>query len=193
MSKRNFGTITLYVMCVSCIAMNNARAQGSFVGADGCTVLGDLIDNELSQKRWFGEGGSGLLLSNSGQLDVTTCNQTARAVTGAFTSALAGMNIDVSWGYYPGHKSDTCFSADLSQCYPDRYPLIGVAISDQMVVLDIWRVVRQAVIGSMPLGSASDTSRFSVSDFGTTLSRALRKNTLRATLNYQHDILRTEN
>ena len=191
MANRILATIILCATNFCGFAAHGAPAQqpGS---VDGCAVLGELVVTELALSRWFGKGSSGLLLEDAAATDVIICNQTARAVTAAFTSALAGMNIDVSWGYFPPHPGDYCMSGDLSQCYPDRYPLSGRAFGSRSFVVDSWRAVQTTVIASMPLGTASDTSRFSTRGFSTTLSRSLEQNTHRPALRYQQNILSSE-
>lgn len=192
MAKRIFATIILCATSCCGFAAHGAPAPQPPGSVDGCAVLGELVVTELALSRWFGKGSSGLLLEDAAATDIIICNQTARAVTGAFTAALAGMNIDVSWGYYPPHTGDTCLSGDLSQCYPDRYPLSAGTAGSRSFVVDGWRAVQSAVIASMPLGTASDTSRFSARGFSTTLSRSLEQKTSGPALDYQQNILSSE-
>lgn len=192
MAKRNFATIIVCLASICGPGAGNAQAQQALSGAEGCTALGELVATELALSRWFGVGSTALLPSGAGRSDINICYQTARTVTGAFTAALAGMNIEVRWGYYPPHPGDYCMSGDLSQCYPDRYPLSTGTIGGRYFVADSWRAVQQTVTARMQLGTASDTSRFSPHGLSTALGRALEQNRSGVALDYQQGILSAE-
>lgn len=176
MAKRKIAALILCVVGLNSLVLTSVHAQQPLIVADGCALLGELVTNQLTLKRWYGDGGSGLLLSNPGQIDITICNQTARTVTVAFTAALAEMNIGITWDPYRRIPDVPCHSGDISQCHPERYPFPGGAGGDHVFILESWRAVQQAVASNMPFGVASDTARFSASKFGTTFSRSLEQN-----------------
>lgn len=175
MTKRNLAVLCAGVLTVGAFISTTVHARPAGTAADGCSVLSDLVVTELTLARWYGVGNYGAQLPPPGELGEVVCYQTARTVTAAFSAAFAEMDIDITWNFWPDYRGDSCLSADLSQCYPDRYPLSGGAPIAPAYVLDSWNSVRRAVSSSMPLGTASDTSRFSASQLGSRLGRDLNR------------------
>lgn len=151
MAKGKLAVLMLAGIAVSALA-NNSRAAEANTADDGCALLAQLVYAEVTENAWYGPGRVAWSWPNPGEYRVAICNHTARAVSRAYTSAMAAMGEDISWGYSHSGHGDACLSGFLEQCYPERYPLSGAGA---------WSAVQTAVRQAMPQGTASDQSVFS--------------------------------
>ena len=167
MAKRKFAALML--ASIGALAMaNNVRAGEPFIGVDGCAVLAELVYTELTVAAWYGPGDFGAWPRNPGETEITICNQTARTVSKAFTSAMTSIGTEVRWGLPSVNPGDVCQSGFLEQCYPDRYPLDAPH--------DTWGTLRKVVQQAMPFGTASDRAIFSSGAMRLALRSALARN-----------------
>lgn len=98
------------------------------------------------------------------------CRNTAEVATRAFSHALAGLNMQVTWNE-PMNPGDYCLSGDLSECYPGPDPGVPMLPPNQLAfVYDAWKGVRNAVASQMPLGTASGVSTFTAASLDSALS-----------------------
>lgn len=147
----------------------DAAAQDPVIGVDGCAILAILVYTEVTHAGL--QGGAGELGTWPRPGEITICNQTARRITTAYSSALRQMNIYVSWGNPPMDSGDYCLSHDLDQCYPDRNPYMPpLSATDRAFVAESWAAVTRAVSANMQAGAFSDVVRFERK----TLQRQLR-------------------
>jgi len=166
MAKRKFAALML--ASIGALALtNNVRAGEPFIGVDGCAVLAELVYSEITAAAWYGPGGFSAWPRNPGETDITICNQTARTVSKAFTSAMTTIGTEVRWGLSSINPGDVCESGFLEQCYPDRYPFDSPN--------DTWGTLSKIVQQAMPFGSASDRAIFSSGAMRRALRSALGK------------------
>lgn len=167
MAKRKFAALML--MSISALAFaNNVRAGEPFIGVDGCAVLAELVYSELTAAAWYGPGDFGAWPGNPGETDITICNQTARTVSKAFTSAMTNIGTEVRWGLSSINPGDVCQSGFLEQCYPERYPIDAPN--------NTWGALSKIVQQAMPFGMASDRAIFSSGAMRQALRSALARN-----------------
>jgi hypothetical protein len=153
--------------------------------ADGCTILEDLVKRSVHASATeyyprqparrvhsFARGGS----VGSTVTGKQACPNTAEVTTRAFSRALAGLNMPISWNRRgPMNPGDYCLSGDLSQCYPSQYPLYPSMGPHQMAfVYDAWKGVRRAVAAQMPFGTAAGLAQFNPDSLEVALSSSLQ-------------------
>lgn len=161
MAKRSFvlGCTVLTVLATQAAA--RADTIRPFAGADGCGMLAAVVFQEVAASAWL-EPGSRIVSREDGNTEVTICNQTARTVTGAFTKAMATMNIYIGWNDPRDARGDECLSAFLSQCYPHRNPFVPITSgSDLAFIYTSWSAVQATALKYTDASGRSDTSRFS--------------------------------
>lgn len=167
MAKRKFAALML--ASIGALALtNNVRAEEPFIGVDGCAVLADLVHTELTAAAWYGPGDFGAWPGYPGETEMTICNQTARTVSKAFTSAMASIGAEIRWGDSSINPGDVCQSGFLEQCYPERYPKDGSNAT--------WATLSKIVQRAMPFGTASDRATFSPGAMRLALRSALARN-----------------
>lgn len=103
------------------------------------------------------------------------CGNTTEVASRAFTEALSGLNMQVSWrDPRIGHDGPVCWSADPSACRPSynpsNSPMPGYR---QLFVHDAWQGVRNAIASQMPFGTASGVSNFTAESLDAALSSHL--------------------
>ena len=151
-----------------------ATAQQALVGVDGCAILASVVYTEVTQARLGYSSGSSADLLYAGHNEITLCNQSTRSVTRAFSAALRGMNVHVTWGFHTGYSGDYCLSHFLSQCYPRGNPAMpDLRKSEQSFVMHSWRAVHDAVQSRMAHYPGSDVARFEASDLGRSIRRSV--------------------
>ena len=160
MAKRNFAALMLASIAAAAFPVN-VRADQAFAGADGCTVLSQIVYSEVTAAAWGGPPVSSSV-GEAFSADVSTCNRTARTVSKAFALAMTNVGSDIYWRYPSEDPGDYCWSGFLDQCYPRRAPLGADA--------DTWMAVSATIRYAMPSGPASDQSIFS----GGAMRQALR-------------------
>ena len=167
MAKRKFAALML--ASIGALAFtNNVRAGEPFIGVDGCAVLAELVYTEITAAAWYGPGDFSAWPRSPGATDITICNQTARTVSKAFTSAMTSIGKEVRWGLPSINPGDVCQSGFLEQCYPDRYPFDAPN--------NTWGTLSKIVQQAMPFGSASDQAIFSSEAMRRALRSALARN-----------------
>jgi len=183
--------LCLFALGACVFLTNNSRAEEPLIAADGCAILGGLVYAEVLRSGWYGHRGVEIKPHADGQIDIKICSQTAQTVSAAFGSALTQLNIHVSWPAYPGSSGDSCLSHYLSECYPERYPLLGETSAwNPAFVNDAWSAVQRSVLSSMPLGSASDISRFDRPELRSALRRSFSSETAGTWSHYyQRDVI----
>ncbi|MBT8102039.1 MAG: hypothetical protein KJO95_03660 [Gammaproteobacteria bacterium] len=166
MAKRNF--VALMLAGVGALAISsNARTEEAFIGVDGCAVLAQLVYAEVTADAWYGPRDVLSWADAPVENAITICNQTARTVSKAYTSAMNSVGAPIDWGYPSLDPGDVCLSGFLEQCYPDRYPIDALA--------GTWNAVSRTVQQAMPNGSGSDQSIFSTAAMRLALRSALRQ------------------
>ena len=150
----------------------SARAQQRPGGVDGCMTLASVVYSEVSRARLdYFAGAFGELLY-SGRNETSLCNDTARSVTRAVTSALRDANIFVTWGGHTGYNRDHCLSHVLAQCYPTADPAMPpLSTPERLLIMRSWRAVYDSVAAEMSLYPGSNVSRFR----GQELARSIRR------------------
>ena len=150
-------------------------AQRAVIGVDGCAVLAAVVYTEVTKARLGHSSGSAADLPYAGRDEITLCNQSARSVTRAFSAALRGMNIHVTWGFHTGYSGDYCLSHFLSQCYPRGNPAMpNLSKSERSFVMRSWQAVHDAVQHRMAHYPGSDVARFEAGDLGRSIRRSVR-------------------
>ncbi|HEX5789391.1 MAG TPA: hypothetical protein VFY03_14500 [Woeseiaceae bacterium] len=152
-----------------------AAADGRVPGdAIGCQALEQAVYAGVLQSS---ERGTAVRLrqdlAHAGHLE---CADTARAVTAAFTRAMARGNIYLTW-QWDRNRGDMCLSGDLSQCYPRGNPFVPLPRADAAFVADSWFAVLLAVGKSMPQGYFADVSRFTSVGMAMALGAELERRT----------------
>ena len=151
-----------------------AAAQQALIGVDGCAILASVVYTEVTQARLGYSSAPRADLFYAGRDEVTLCNQSTRSVTRAFSSALRGMNIYVTWGFHTGYSGDYCLSHFLSQCYPRGNPAMpDLSKSEQSFVMQSWRAVHDSVQPRMAHYPGSDVVRFEAADLGRSIRRSV--------------------
>ena len=150
-------------------------AEGRVAGdATGCRALEQTVHAAVLQAS---EGGTAMRLqqglAHAGQLE---CSDTARAVTAAFTRAMARGNVYLNW-QWDRDRGDMCLSGDLSQCYPRGNPFVPLPRADAAFVADSWFAVVRALGKSMPQGYFTDVSRFTTTGMAMALDAELERRT----------------
>ena len=164
MMKRKFAAWILAGIGAIALA-NNANADGPYIGVDGCAVLAQLVYAEVTAAAWYGSGGLWCLVDEANDSGIAVCNQTARTVSNAFTSAMTSIGSPIRWGYPSVNPSDVCLSIYLDQCYPDPSRLGATDAT--------WNAVTKTVRQAMPNGVATDQSIFNSSAMRLALRLAL--------------------
>ena len=151
-----------------------ASAQQAVIGVDGCAILASVVYTEVTEARLgYSSGLPGDLLY-SGRNEITLCNQSARSVTGAFSSALRQSNIHVTWGFHTGYSGDYCLSHFLSQCYPRGNPSMPtLSKAERSFVMRSWQAVYASVQSRMAPYPGSDVTRFQAGDLGRSIRRSV--------------------
>ena len=150
------------------------RAQQAVVGVDGCAILASVVYTEVTQARLGFSSASGRDLLYTGRDEITLCNQAARSVTRAFTSALRAANIYVTWGFHTGYGGDYCLSHFLSQCYPRGNPAMPpLSKSEWSFVTRSWQAVHDSVGYRMAHYPGSDVARFHADELGRSIRRSV--------------------
>lgn len=105
------------------------------------------------------------------------CSSTTEAATRAFTEALAGLNMQVSWNLDPPlDRGDHCLSHYLDQCYPDRKPGDATLTPNRLAfVYDAWKGVRRALQSQMPRSTPGGISAFTSGSLESALSASLSR------------------
>lgn len=166
MAKRKIAALMLASIGALAVT-NNVRAGEPFIGVDGCAVLAELVYTELTTAAWYGPGDFGAWPGYPGETEMTICNQTARTVSKAFTSAMTSIGAEVRWEYSSITPGDVCQSGFLEQCYPERYPFDAPN--------DTWSTLSKIVQQAMPFGTASDRATFSPAAMRQALRSALAR------------------
>ncbi len=173
MAKRIFAA--LIIASVLGLATSQSQAQLRPFAVDGCARLARVIYAEVSAAAVFGKKRSGPWAINLGQGDLSVCKHTAKTVSRAFTSAMLSAGIEVSWAADKTNNGDFCWSHFLSQCYPNRDPLVqSVTSIDAEFVQKSWFVVSRAVMSEMYNPFSSDEVRFRDDDLKLRLGLSLR-------------------
>ncbi|MGB5626780.1 MAG: hypothetical protein WBM61_13665 [Woeseiaceae bacterium] len=118
MAKRNFAALILAGIAILTLP-NNARAEEPYIGVDGCAVLAQLVYAEVAAASWYGSDSLWPLANDANNAGIAVCNQTARTVSKAFSSAMTSKGSPVRWGYPSVNPGDACLSTYLDQCHPD--------------------------------------------------------------------------
>lgn len=186
MAKRNLASFLLIVVTSIALAPAASIAQPATGGADGCTILADLVYAQVVGSGLSGPGRFAAVPVTLGRNEMTVCHETTRVTSKAFTAALVQMNIYVRWNDFPGDSGDYCASHYLSQCYPDRVPFDTVATTAESVFLhDAWRAVQHTVGQRMPSRFVSDTIRFSAGGIRRSLQNSFARYTTGTLQEYQ--------
>ncbi len=148
----------------------DTQAQQGFPGTDDCGALANLVHGEVVASTLF----SGYRLApEPTRGEPLICNQTASAVASGFSSAMAAINVYVAWSTPADRPGDTCLGHDITLCYPVQSPFVPSGAWDAADVAATWQVVVNVVSRTMPLGTASDQSRFHEYDLRLRLNFAL--------------------
>ncbi len=173
MAKRIFAALMLPL--VLGLAASQTHAQFSPVTVDGCAKLARVIYAEVSAAALYGPKRSGPWTINMGQGELAICKHAARTVSRAYTSAMLGAGIQVSWGPDDNRNGDYCWGGFISQCYPGRDRLgYSANGTDSMFVAKTWAVVSQSVMREMYNPFSSDEVRFRDDDLKLRLGLSLR-------------------
>lgn len=173
MAKRNFAA--LIVLSALGLTAQAASAQQIAVTVDGCAKLARIIYAEVSAAALYGPGRSGPWVIDPGQGEISICTHTAKTVSHAFTTAMLSAGFTVSWDKQFIDPGDYCDSGFLSQCYPDRDPLLAPTFSvDTVFVQESWMIVSQSVMREMYNPFSSDEVRFRDNDLKLRLGLSLR-------------------
>ena len=173
MAKRIFAALIMAL--VLGLPASQTRAQLLPIVVDGCAKLARVIYAEVSAAALYGPNKSGPWAINLGQGDISVCEHTAKTVSQAFTSAMRGAGVEVSWGPDDNRNGDYCWSGFISQCYPGRGRLgYSMAGADFAFVARSWSVVSQSVMREMYNPYSSDEVRFRDDDLKLRLGLSLR-------------------
>lgn len=154
MAKGNIATGFVLLLAASVTLAQPARAE------DGCALLERLVQESVYRaateyKPALPQSKASL---RAGALAYRqACLRTVEVTTGAFTRAMAGLDIAIGW--YPPGPGDYCLSHDLARCYPERADS-GLPPEQLAFVYDAWKGVRNAVIAHMRQGSSSGVATF---------------------------------
>jgi len=182
MATRIFAFIILAAM-LAAWPFADTRAQQLFADGDGCAALATVIHEQVASSAWSFPGTPSF--GSEDRLGLSSCEHTTRTVTASFSRAMASMNIYVTWTGQSPLPGDMCQSAFLSQCYPDRSPLVpwgGAA--ETAFMYDAWRGVYKAVTRNMPAGVDSDVSRFTTTSLRSDMQRSLSQSVNVAVYDY---------
>lgn len=160
--------ITFGLIALLALMQPDANAAAKRMDADGCTLLANTVESAVLRAAGQSDiqtilqvGGD--LLHSSG-LDTkgpTSCNETTRVTTAAFSAALFKIGMPVGWGDAPPNPGDFCYSHYLDQCYPRLVSGYSASSAKQLsFVNDTWKAVNVGVRNFMPYGTAGDFSRF---------------------------------
>ena len=166
MDKKEF---TLGVVVLLSAMQSQASAAGKRMDADGCSLLASTVESAVLRaagqtdvRTDFQHGKHSLSDIGITTTGPTTCNETTRVTTSAFSAALSKIGMPVDWGYMPPDLGDYCLSHYLDQCYPRLASGYKTSNAKQLsFVHDAWKAVNVGVRTFMPYGTAGDFSSFS--------------------------------
>jgi hypothetical protein len=177
MAKRTFASAAFLVFLLA------THAQTARAG-DGCDGLKERVrTNVYGSATEFATDDLGRGIDATGRTGAVgstlsgrqTCVDTAEATTGAFSEALAALNMPVTWNSSPMSAGDYCLSHDLRQCYPSQHPLHPSLPPNHVAfIYDAWAGVRNGVTSQMPFGTATGVSQFTVESLDAALSSSLK-------------------
>jgi hypothetical protein len=174
-------TLLAAILVLSSPVSGGAPAQERLIAANGCAVLSRAVRTELLRHGLNDAHGTAVRAGADGQVDIRTCDQTARTASAAFASAFERMKIYVGWNPDPGRNDGYCLGGDLTRCSPDRNALMPEnGLWNPVFVNDAWRAVRQAIIPTLRFGT--DVSRFDELALRLALRRSIARQSSRAWL-----------
>lgn len=126
-------------------------SAGAEAPAAGCARLASIVFDSVIEASTGKPGASARATGG-----IETCAAAAATTSRAYTSAMARLNVGVSW-QGPMNPGDYCASHDLRQCYPEggSGPWPGLP-GEYRFVTDSWRAVRWSVLSRTQFGGDGD-------------------------------------
>ena len=129
--------------------------------ADGCTVLEQIIYDEVTAASW-GMAIGETTLRKFDAPGVVVCRDTALVASKAFTTAMQAVGHPVSWNVPIDPGMEACLGGDIEECVTTPSPwLPATQLQDAWRVSSVWNALSSAVKQVMPYGPASNRSVFS--------------------------------
>jgi len=154
----------IFALLVLCSASTQAQARELAPLPTGCTVLNEIVYEEVTASRW-GMTGADLAHTNMREPGVVICSDTAQTVSRAFANAIQTLGGELEWQDNPDIHVDACLSGFLEQCLPRGRGLTK----------SLWLSVSNTVLRAMPDGQASDRSIFSRESMRLAVRSSLRR------------------
>ena len=74
------------------------------------------------------------------------------------------------------HPGDYCLSHDISQCYPERHPMVPPGgYRDEVFMRLSWKAVQDTLVAGLGRGVVADAGSFDPADLQRSLQMAIRK------------------